>query len=99
MDYNPYRDPKTGRYTNGPGKTSTVGNKRDTLGMSKAERRRVSSGILTDYPNLRPGDRADYFFDKHYYRFVVNGPGSYRFTMRVPIIGNEKWLREISGGK
>lgn len=98
MDYNPYRDPRTGRYTNGPGNSSTAGGKHGTLGMSKAERRRVSSGILTDHPYLQPGDRADYFFDQHYYRFVVNGPGSYRFTMRIPIVGNEKLLNDITGG-
>lgn len=99
MDYNPYRDPKTGRYTNGPGKASTAGGKRGTLSMSSAERRRVSSGILTDHPNLQPGEISDYFFDQHYYRFVVNGPGSYRFTMRIPIVGNEKTLKKLTGGE
>ena len=97
IDYNPYRDPRTGRYTNGPGKRSTMGSKRGTLGMSKAERRRVSSGILTDHPNLQPGERSDYFFDRHYYQFIVSGPGSYRFTARIPIVGNETYIEQIRG--
>ena len=59
-DYKPYPAPKTGRYTNGPGKSSTAKNKRDKLGMSNAERRRVSSGIRTDRPNLQPGEKSDY---------------------------------------
>lgn len=88
-DYNPYRDPSTGRYTNGPGKNSTAGTRRGTLGMSKAERRRVSSGILTDHPNLQSGEKSDYFFGQYYYQFTVNSPGSYRFTARMPIVGNE----------
>ena len=92
MDYNPYRDPKTGRYTNGPGRASTKGGRRGKLGMSNTERHRVSSGILTDHPNLRPGDRADYFFDKHYYQFTVKGPGDYQFTERIRIVGNESFI-------
>lgn len=97
LDYNPYRDSKTGRYTNGPGKTSTAGGKRDTLNMSKAERHRVSSGILTDYPDLKQGDKADYFFDRYYYQFTVSGPGSYHFTIRIPIVGNEDYIDSIRG--
>ena len=63
--------------------------------MSKAERRRVSSGILTDHPNLQPGDRADYFFDKHYYQFTVKGPGDYYFTERIQIVGNESYIDKV----
>lgn len=95
MDYNPYRDPETGRYTNGPGKISTASGKRDTLNMSKTERRRVSSGILTDYPNLKQGDKADYFFGNYYYRFTVKGPGDYNFTERIRIIGNESYIDKV----
>lgn len=88
-DYNPYRGPKTGRYTNGPRKSSTAKSKRDKLSMSNAERRRVSSGILTDHPDLQSGEKSDCFFDKHYYQFPVNVPGNCRFTRRIQIVGNE----------
>ena len=98
-DYNPYRDPQTGRYTSGPTKSSTGRGKRDKLRMSKAERRKVSSGILTDHPNLKQGEKSGYFFDKYYYGFVVNAPGSYHFIQRIPIVGNEKMLRKLSGEK
>ena len=88
MDYNPYRDPKTGRYTNGPGRASTKGGRRGKLGMSNTERHRVSSGILTDHPNLKPGDVKGYFYGQYYYRFSVDGPGEYNFHQRIRIEGN-----------
>ena len=71
---------------------STRQTARGTLSMSKAESGRVSSGILTDYPNLKPGDEADYFFGSYYYQFTVNEPGSYRFTARIPIVSNEAYI-------
>lgn len=101
LDYKGQPREKNGRFTFGKlgGSSSTAKSTRGTLGMSKAERRRVSSGILTDHPNLKPGEESDYFHGDYFYHFSVKGPGSYHFTMRIPIVGNEKWIREIKGGK
>ena len=94
LDYKGQPREKNGRFSFG--KMNSVGSTRQTargtLSMSKAESRRVSSGILTDYPNLKPGDEADYFFGSYYYQFTVNEPGSYRFTARIPIVGNEAYI-------
>ena len=99
FDYNPYRDKKTGRYTEGPKKSSTEYTQRDKLKMSKAEHRKVSSGILTDHPNLKPGDISDYFYGDYFYRFSVMGPGEYKFSAKIPIVGNEAALKKLTGGK
>lgn len=98
MDYNPYRDPKTGRYTNGPGGASTKGGSRGKLVMSNTERHRVSSGILTDHPNLKPGDVRGYFYGQYYYRFSVDGPGEYNFHQRIRIEGNKAYIDRIEMG-
>lgn len=50
--------------------------------MSRKEARRVSSGILTDHPNLRPGDRRYYEYGNYRYFFQVNGPGDYLFLSK-----------------
>ena len=94
LDYKGQPRDKGGRFTFGKlggsgGKSSTSKGKSGKLGMSKKEVRRVSSGILTDHPNLKPGDKKDYFFDKYYYHFIVESPGQYHFTKRIPIVGNE----------
>lgn len=95
MDYNPYRDPVTGRYSSGPKKKKSTPTVRHAkLGISKTEGKRVSSGILTDHPNLKPGESSEYFFGNYYYRFVVNEPGSYRFTQRIQIAGNEDFIKK-----
>ncbi|MBM6871220.1 hypothetical protein [Pseudoflavonifractor phocaeensis] len=97
VDYKGQPREKNGRFTFGKltGGGSTKQTSRGKLNMSKVERRRVSSGILTDHPNLKAGDRSDYFFGSHYYQFSVNGPGSYRFTMRIPIAGNEAYINKV----
>lgn len=97
FDYNPYRDPKNWALYEWAKKTSTAKSRRDKIGMSNTERLRVSSGILTDHPNLQPGEISDYFFDRYYYQFAVRGPGSYHFTARIPIVGNEAYIELIRG--
>lgn len=52
----------------------------------------------SEYPvpkSSRRGETADYLFGENYYRFFVNGPGDYRFTGKIPIVGNEKLIRKI----
>lgn len=97
LDYKGQPREKNGRFTFGKlgGSSSTAKSTRGTLGMSKAERRRVSSGILTDHPDLNPGEKSDYFFGSYYYQFTVKGPGDYYFTQRVRIVGNESYIDGI----
>ena len=57
--------------------------------IGRKEAARVSSGILTDHPEYRAGEIYSYFYGEYYYQFEVNGPGEYRFTMRMKIAGNE----------
>lgn len=94
LDYKGQPREKNGRFTFGKlgGSSSTAKSTRGTLGMSKAERRHVSSGILTDHPDLNPGEKSDYFFGSYYYQFTVKGPGDYYFTQRVRIVGNESYI-------
>lgn len=100
LDYKGQPRDKGGRFTYGKlngssGKGSTSKGKSGKLAMSRAEKRRVSSGILTDHPNLKPGEEADYFYGRYYYRFTVEGPGEYFFTFRMKIAGNEEYINEI----
>ena len=59
--------------------------------MSKAEIKRVSSGILTDHPNLKnDGKSYDYFYGNSYYVFNVIEPGTYNFEHKLAIGNNQK---------
>lgn len=81
LDFNPYHDPATGRFTSGGGS-----GKMKTIKISRKEWNRVSSGILTDHPNLQPGStRYFYQYGNYTYKFSVNGPGDYNFHGRKKI--------------
>lgn len=72
---------KNGRWTNGRG-NGTI--KRPKI--SRAEYNRVSSGILTDHPDLQAGpDWYVYYYGKNKYRFSVNAPGEYNFHSKERI--------------
>lgn len=99
LDYNPYRDPKTGRYTSGPKKNSTVKGKRGRIGQTigKKEAARLSHQIFTDFPNLRPGPEIyNYMNRNHFYQFRVNGSGSYSFIQKIPLEGNQEYIDWLS---
>lgn len=102
LDYKGQPREKNGRFSYGKlSGGSTAGEKRGkikAIRMSRKEFNRVSSGILTDHPNLKPGERGSYFHGSHFYQFIVKAPGSYRFTMRTPIVGNETYISRIMKG-
>lgn len=98
MDFNPNHDPENGQFAPGGGgggtrKSSKKKPKQAKLG--KKERQRVSSGILTDHPDFEPGSIHSYFFGDYYYQFVVEEPGSYGFTRRVKITGNQSEIDRL----
>ena len=103
LDYKGQPRDKHGRFTYGKlSGGSTSGGKRGKMSpvrMGKREAARVSSGILTDHPKLKAGEVSSYLHGKYFYRFVVKGPGDYRFTERTPIIGNEAHISQILKGK
>ncbi len=74
---NPNHDDK-GRFTFGKAK------------MSKAEIKRVSSGILTDHPNYKKDSTHVYEFGGHSYGFIVNGYGDYTFFAKITISEKNK---------
>lgn len=87
LDYKGQPRTKNGRFTYGKlSGTSTTGKKHGKMKsqrMTKKEAARVSSGILTDHPNLKPGPESHtYFYGKYGYNFSVNGPGDYHFRGR-----------------
>ena len=53
--------------------------------MTRKEFNRVSSGILTDHPNWRPGALQVYEYGSYSYRVIVNGPGEYSFLTRTKL--------------
>ncbi len=72
-----------GRYSFGKMRGKPPLKKRTKSGkMSKAEAARVSSGILTDHPRLKPGDMKVYEYGTYQYRVLVKGPGEYTFISR-----------------
>lgn len=60
--------------------------------IGKKEYTRLCHQILTDFPNLKPGDQIyDYENRNHRYRFSVNDPGSYTFYAKAKIGGKKDW--------
>ncbi len=60
------------------------------------EKTRLSHQIATEYPNLKPGTKIHNYSNRnHFYRFTVNGFGSYSFKYKIPIDGNEDFIRKI----
>lgn len=105
LDYKGQPRAKNGQFTYGKlgGGGSTTGRKSGKMKparMSRKEFERVSSGILTDHPKLKPGESSYYLYGKNFYSFTVKGPGEYRFTRRMPIVGNEAAIEQLlKGGK
>ena len=89
LDYKGQPRDKHGRFTYGKlSGGSTSGGKRGKMSpvrMGKRETARVSSGILTDHPKLKPGERRIYEYGTHRYFFVVNGPGEYSFLSKTKL--------------
>ena len=89
LDYKGQPREKNGRFTYGKlGGGSTASGKhgkmKKPVRMGKREAARVSSGILTDHPRLKPGPKQHmYAYGKYSYVFIVNGPGDYSFTKRT----------------
>lgn len=54
--------------------------------MSKAEKNRVSSGILTDFPDLAADGKVyTYEYGSYEYKFSVVYPGKYNFYKKSEI--------------
>ena len=106
MDYKGQPREKNGQFSYGKlGKSSTSKKKSGKIKQAKAkmsrkEFERVTSGIFTDHPKLKPGESSHYFYGKNFYVFTVKGPGEYRFTQKMPIVGNEAAIKQmLKGGK
>lgn len=86
MDYKGRPRAKNGQFTYGKlGGGSTTGKKSGKMKsakMSRKEFERVSSGILTDHPKLKPGERKSYEYGFYRYHFIVKGPGEYSFLFK-----------------
>ena len=93
---NPYRDPKTGRYTNGPKKSKlTKGKKRGKIKsqqfITKSEKNALSSAILTDHPDLPCDGTIKYkCWRGCTYAFIVKGYGEYKIVGKYIIKGRER---------
>lgn len=106
VDYKGQPRAKNGQFSYGKlGGSSTAAKKSGKIKTAKAEMsrkefERVTSGIFTDHPKLKPGESSYYFYGKNFYSFTVKGPGEYRFTRRMPIVGNEAAIKQLlKGGK
>jgi HK97 family phage portal protein len=105
LRYNENHDPDNGQFTSGDGGSSgnSGGERVDNSGkigytkrreaaqnMSDFEIKHVSSGILTDHPNLEPdGFRNYYEYGDHQYVFKVKAKGKYVFLEKRPVKGME----------
>lgn len=92
LRYNKHHDPSNGRFASKGGSTrkGTKGRK-TVLRIGKKEQARLSHQILTDFPNLPAGPQVyNYFNRNHFYKFSVQGPGSYLFHRKIAIEGNEE---------
>lgn len=66
--------------------------------MSKAERKRVSSEIATWHPNYARNSSHTFFHGDYFYGFTVIEPGSYDFSLKMKIAGNEDIIKRRRGG-
>ena len=91
LDYKGQPRAKNGQFTYGKlGGGSTKGKKAGKMKsakarMSRKEKARVSSGILTDHPKLKPGEIKIYDYGTYQYRIFVKGPGEYDFISRIKL--------------
>ncbi len=87
---------KDGKFTSGNGLTS--GGK--GVKMTYKERKRVSSQIATDFPNLKAdGKEYNYITRNHFYQFKVKEFGLYHFTNKMEINGNEDKIKKHKKGR
>ncbi len=91
-----------------PKQTLTNANKSSKINkkakITKSEINKVSSGILTDHPNLKAdGTRYTYEYGNKFYIFSVRAPGSYNFHNSLTITPENKTIidnmRKILNGK
>lgn len=102
---NPYHDSR-GRFTSGGRGVATSSPRgsvslqkgrstnKKTVKLSQRERNRVTSGIMTDFPRLKPHSGIhNYEYGDYFYRFTVDDVGSYSFHTKMRIEGNEEEIR------
>lgn len=65
--------------------------------MSKSERNRVSHEIATWHPNYKSGSSHCGEYGDYFYGFNVIMPGSYHFTLKMKIVGNEDAIKRKRG--
>ena len=63
--------------------------------MTKAERKRVSSQFVTDFPNAEKGGIYCYENGNYFYIIKVYGFGDYSFSLKVLIEGNEEAINSV----
>lgn len=89
LDYKGQPRAKNGQFSFGKlGGSSTKGQKSGKIkrpGLSRKEKARVSSGLFTDHPKLKPGEIKTYSYGTRRYRVVVIGPGEYNFISWVDL--------------
>jgi hypothetical protein len=75
---------------------SDIMNKKAKMGKSEVER--LSHEIATTYPNLKPNDMGCISNRNHFYVFNTVETGTYRFHLKIKIVGNEKQIFLIRKG-
>ena len=61
--------------------------------MSKSEQKRISGEIMTWHPNYKSGSSHCGSYGDYFYGFKVLMPGSYNFTLKMKIAGNEDKIK------
>lgn len=61
--------------------------------MGKAERKRISAEIVTWHPNYKSGSSHCGSYGDYFYGFNVIMPGTYNFTLKMKIEGNEDTIK------
>lgn len=70
-----------------------------SLRIGVKEKTRLEHQIATEYPELETGMNMKYSNRNHFYEFTVNDLGSYHFTYKIKIDGNEDVIRKIRKGE
>lgn len=81
-------------------KSDKIKKRPKTQKIGKKEKARISHQIASDFPKLKAdGKIYNYENRNHFYQFTVNETGSYHFTYKLKLEGNQEIISKIRKGE
>lgn len=81
-------------------KSGKIKKRPKTQKIGKKEKERLSHQIATDFPKLKADGKIHSYENRnHFYQFTVNETGSYHFTYKLKLEGNQEIISKIRKGE